>query len=95
VKRIRIQKPRARRERPGHEALPPDPRDPDIVRAKALARAGNPRRRVTGRAATVPRPADASGTTPSGLATDGLPGASRVPSSAAGRVEMTGWARAA
>lgn len=38
MKRIRIQKPRARRERPWSEALPPDPRDPDIVRAKALAR---------------------------------------------------------
>jgi hypothetical protein len=25
---------------PGHEALPPDPRDPDLVRAKALARTG-------------------------------------------------------
>ncbi len=42
VKRIRTHRPRARRERPGREALPPDPRDPDIVRAKALARAGNP-----------------------------------------------------
>ena len=39
MKRIRTQRPRARRERPGREALPPDPRDPDIVRAKALARA--------------------------------------------------------
>jgi hypothetical protein len=43
VKRIRIQKPRARRERSWSEALPPDPRDPDVVRAKALARAGHPR----------------------------------------------------
>ena len=39
MKRIRTHKPKARRERPGREALPPDPRDPDIVRAKALARA--------------------------------------------------------
>jgi hypothetical protein len=38
VKQIRIQKPRARRERSWPEALPADPRDPDIVRAKALAR---------------------------------------------------------
>jgi hypothetical protein len=38
VKRIRIDKARIRRERPGPEDLPPDPRDPDVVRAKALAR---------------------------------------------------------
>lgn len=44
MKRIRMQRPKARRERPGREALPPDPRDPDVVRAKALARAGHPRR---------------------------------------------------
>ena len=40
VKRIRIDRPRARRERDCGEALPPDLRDPDVVRAKALARAG-------------------------------------------------------
>jgi hypothetical protein len=38
VKRIRISKPRIRREDPGTEDLPADPRDPDVVRAKALAR---------------------------------------------------------
>jgi hypothetical protein len=38
VKRIRIDKPRIARERPGTEDLPDDPRDPDVVRAKALAR---------------------------------------------------------
>jgi hypothetical protein len=38
VKRIRIGKPRIRHERPGTEDLPADPRDPDVVRAKALAR---------------------------------------------------------
>jgi hypothetical protein len=38
VKRIRIEKPRIRHERPGTEDLPADPRDPDVVRAKALAR---------------------------------------------------------
>jgi hypothetical protein len=38
VKRIRITKPKARRERPGREPLPLDPRDLDIVRAKQLAR---------------------------------------------------------
>jgi len=37
MKRIRIQRPRARRERDWGEALPPDPRDPDVVRVKALA----------------------------------------------------------
>jgi len=42
VKRIRIQKPQARRERPGREAFPPGWRDPDIVRAKTLARARTP-----------------------------------------------------
>jgi hypothetical protein len=39
VKQIRIRRPGIRRERPWHENLPPDPRDPDVVRAKALARA--------------------------------------------------------
>ena len=38
VKRIRIDKPRIRREQPWPENLPPDPLDPDVVRAKALAR---------------------------------------------------------
>jgi hypothetical protein len=38
VKRIRIDRPRIRREQPWPEDLPPDPRDPDVVRAKALAR---------------------------------------------------------
>jgi len=46
VKRIRIDRPRARHDRPWREVLPPDPRDPDVVRAKALARAGNPRQQV-------------------------------------------------
>lgn len=40
MKRIRIERRRARSERPRPEALSPDPRDPDIVRAKALARSG-------------------------------------------------------
>ena len=42
MKLIRIEKPRARAERPWHEALPRDPRDPDVVRAKTLARAPRP-----------------------------------------------------
>lgn len=39
MQQIRIHRPRARRERPWHEVLPPDPRDPDVVRATSLARA--------------------------------------------------------
>lgn len=38
MKRIRIDRPRIRRDRLWPEDLPPDPRDPDVVRAKALAR---------------------------------------------------------
>jgi hypothetical protein len=40
MRRIRIQAPRARRELSWREELPLDPRDPDVVRAKALSRAG-------------------------------------------------------
>ena len=39
MKRIRVGRPRIRRERAWTEDLPDDPRDPDVVRAKALARA--------------------------------------------------------
>jgi hypothetical protein len=39
MKRIRTGRPKIRRERPWLEDLPADPRDPDVVRAKALARA--------------------------------------------------------
>jgi hypothetical protein len=39
MKRVRIGRRRVRSERPWLEALSLDPRDPDIVRAKALARA--------------------------------------------------------
>ena len=38
MKRNRIRKPKAARKHPWHEVLPADPRDPDVVRAKALAR---------------------------------------------------------
>ena len=38
MKRIRIDRPRIRRERDWIEDLPTDLRDPDLVRAKALAR---------------------------------------------------------
>jgi hypothetical protein len=39
MKRIRAGRPRIRRERVWTEHLPADPRDPDVVRAKALTRA--------------------------------------------------------
>jgi hypothetical protein len=39
MKRIRAGRPRIRRERVWTEDVPADPRDPDVVRAKALARA--------------------------------------------------------
>jgi hypothetical protein len=48
MKRIRTGRRRVRSERPWLEELSPDPRDPDIVRAKAAARAG-PRGRPAGR----------------------------------------------
>jgi hypothetical protein len=56
VQRIRIHRPRARRERPRHEVLPPDPRDPDVVRAKALSRAGDRAGGITARQARSPGP---------------------------------------
>jgi hypothetical protein len=37
MKRIRTERRKARRKGPWLEALSPDPRDPDVVRAKALA----------------------------------------------------------
>jgi hypothetical protein len=39
MKRIRVDRPRIRRERAWTEDPPTDPRDPDVVRAKALSRA--------------------------------------------------------
>jgi hypothetical protein len=42
MQRIRIQRPKVRRGRPWREVLPPDPRDPDILRAKAVGRAADP-----------------------------------------------------
>jgi hypothetical protein len=39
MKRIRAGRPRIRRERAWTEDPPADPRDPDVVRVKALARA--------------------------------------------------------
>ena len=39
MKQIRVEKPKRRRDRVGAQILPLDPRDPDIVQAKALSRA--------------------------------------------------------
>ena len=39
MKQIRAERPKQRRDRAGAEILPLDPRDPAIVRAKALSRA--------------------------------------------------------
>ena len=50
MKRIRSVAPKSRRERPWLEDLPADPRDPDVVRAKALARARPAGSSRTGRA---------------------------------------------
>jgi hypothetical protein len=38
MRRIRVQRPKRKRERPWVEALAAEPQDPDIVRAKALGR---------------------------------------------------------
>jgi len=58
VQRIRIHRHRTRRERPWQEVLPPVLRDPDLVRAKALARAGDRAGRTTARQSRSPRPAE-------------------------------------
>ena len=54
MQQIHIHLPRVRREYPWYEALAPDPRDPGVVRAKALARAG----RTTARQPRPRRPAE-------------------------------------
>ena len=56
MERIRIRQPRGSARGPCHEVLPPDPRDPDVVRAKALARAGDRVGRRTACRATPPAP---------------------------------------
>jgi hypothetical protein len=47
MQRIRIQRPKVRRGRPWRGVLPPDPRDPEILRAKAVGRAGDPDQETT------------------------------------------------
>jgi len=41
VRRIRIERPTVRRERSRLDLLPLEPRDPDILRAKAIDRSGD------------------------------------------------------
>jgi hypothetical protein len=47
MKRVRIEKSKGRREPRWPEALPPDPRDVDVLRAKAIRQIGE--RNVTSR----------------------------------------------
>jgi hypothetical protein len=47
MRRIRIEKPKPRRERWWLEVLPLDPRDPDIVQSKAIDRSGDRQVNVT------------------------------------------------
>ena len=54
VERIRMHRPRVRRDRPWLEVLPPSPQDPDVVRAKALVRAGDRAGRRTARQSVPP-----------------------------------------
>jgi hypothetical protein len=61
MKRIRIQRPRGPARHDWGEALPSDPRDPDVVWAKALARAGDRAGRRTARQSHSPRPAETAG----------------------------------
>jgi hypothetical protein len=75
----RVPKPSAQHKCSGRAALPPDPRDLRVVQARALAWAGNPRPRVTGRlqpqAQNRPRPL-AARTRPEGIQLPACPYAS-------------------
>jgi hypothetical protein len=55
MRRIHIQARGSRRDPLWHEELPLDPRDADLVRAKALARAAEPDQGPTGRAVRARR----------------------------------------
>lgn len=68
MQRIRVHPPRVRREHPRHEVLPPDPRDPDVVRAKALTRPGDRAGGTTLRQSRSSRPAGTFGDAPLRLA---------------------------
>jgi hypothetical protein len=58
MQRIRIHRHRIRRERPWHDIVPPALRDPGVVRAKALARAGDRAGGRTARQSHSPGPAE-------------------------------------
>ena len=47
MKQIRAERPKRRGDRAGGEIFPLDPRDPDIVQAKALAAARRPAAKST------------------------------------------------
>lgn len=51
MKRVRIHRPGPQREPSWRQELPAGPRDPDVVQAKALARAGRPGQGTAGHAA--------------------------------------------
>ena len=61
MQQIRIHRPRFGCEHRWQEVLPPDPRDPDVVRAKALARAGARVGGRTPRQSPSPGPAETAG----------------------------------
>jgi hypothetical protein len=46
MNRIRIQRPKLRRDRPWRAVVPLDPRDPAVLRAKALDRSAPPQQEV-------------------------------------------------
>jgi len=52
MKLLRIERPRTRREPWWRDDLPPGPLDPEVVQAKALARARQTRQEPAGRAAS-------------------------------------------
>jgi hypothetical protein len=47
MQRVQIQRPKRRR--PWREELPLDPRDPQVLRAKALGRPARPHQEVSGK----------------------------------------------
>jgi hypothetical protein len=47
MQRIRIQRPKRRRQQPWREVLPLDPRDPEVLRAKTQGRTARAHQEVT------------------------------------------------
>jgi hypothetical protein len=58
MKQVHAKKSGSRRDHRWDEALPADPRDPDIIRAKELARTGKRGQRMTDHAVTAGRSAE-------------------------------------